>query len=95
MTSLIVSAVILVVLSVFALGTSGAEPSHRIVTFNRSSPEENVFERRAGWLRVIGYLGAGLAALLGLATLLKFLARLPSAGETNAAPYERRAGLPG
>ena len=70
---LTILAIILLAVSIIALASSGAEPSHRIVTFSHSSPEEDAFERRAIWLRAIGYTSVGLAAIIALVIVLSLL----------------------
>ena len=59
--------------STFLLALSGAEPSHRIQTFSRSSPKEREFDRRATRLRVIGFLSAGFGVVIVLIVVLKLL----------------------
>ena len=73
---LTVLAIVLLAVSIIALATSGAEPPHRIQTFNRSSPQERAFEHRAARLRSIGFVSVGLAVLVVLVILLLPLGRL-------------------
>ena len=62
--------VILLGLSVLSLAFSGADLPYRIQTFGRSSPEEHAFDRRATWLRVVGFASLLVAMLVGA---LKYL----------------------
>lgn len=71
MVWLTVLAIVLLAVSIIALAISGAEPSHRIQTFSHSSSEERAFAQRAARLRVIGFVGVGLAAIIGLVIVLQ------------------------
>ena len=74
MTWLGVLVLILLGISVFALAAGGAEPPYEIQTLGRASPEEQAFERRAGWLRVLGFTLVGVALLVGLVGALEVMA---------------------
>lgn len=66
----VVAMVVLVLIAVSAFAAAGAEPSNRIVTFNHTSRAEMEFDRRAAWLRRVGYLTLSAAIALGVAIVL-------------------------
>jgi|HubBroStandDraft_3_1064219.scaffolds.fasta_scaffold1994542_1 hypothetical protein len=73
MTYLAVAVMILLGVSVIALGFGGADPPHRIQTFARSSPEERAFDRRAQRFQAVGFASVGLALLIGVIGALELL----------------------